>query len=191
MDQSVIHHPLGGLTQAAPERNRPVVGRILPGFWNWNHRSLPPRWGDVHSDLNVIKQFKKSMQAGFRKPIPVGVPPSRRTLKCPSSRKDFRSCSRVQPEKVSKLRYWETGLPPPRVSHPAEEAGCNPRAATAPPQACISEGPQQPTVINSAIASVLQIAPKTVNIPLDDGIHYHRLFGTWQVTLIAQERTWG
>ncbi|GFN94557.1 hypothetical protein PoB_002106300 [Plakobranchus ocellatus] len=37
MDQSVIHHPLEGLTQAARERYRSVVGRvrrILPGFWN-------------------------------------------------------------------------------------------------------------------------------------------------------------
>ncbi|GFN89438.1 hypothetical protein PoB_001594400, partial [Plakobranchus ocellatus] len=35
MDQSVIHHPLKGLTQAARERNRPIVGRIrriLTGF---------------------------------------------------------------------------------------------------------------------------------------------------------------
>ncbi|GFO24544.1 hypothetical protein PoB_005104900 [Plakobranchus ocellatus] len=46
MDQSVIHHPLEGLTQAARERNRPIVGRIrriLPMFWNWNHRGLPPQ----------------------------------------------------------------------------------------------------------------------------------------------------
>ncbi|GFN95420.1 hypothetical protein PoB_002192600 [Plakobranchus ocellatus] len=70
MDQSVIHHPLEGLTQATRERNRPIVGRIrriLPGFWNWNHRSLPPRWGDVPGGPNVIKEFKKSMQAGFSK----------------------------------------------------------------------------------------------------------------------------
>ncbi|GFO32067.1 hypothetical protein PoB_005857200 [Plakobranchus ocellatus] len=35
MDQSVIHHPLEGLTQAARERNRPIVEGIrgiLPGF---------------------------------------------------------------------------------------------------------------------------------------------------------------
>ncbi|GFO49472.1 hypothetical protein PoB_007597700 [Plakobranchus ocellatus] len=70
MDQTVIHHPLEGLTQAARERNRPIVGRIrriLPGFWNWNHQSLPPRWGDVPGGPKVIKEFKKSMQAGFRK----------------------------------------------------------------------------------------------------------------------------
>ncbi|GFN90976.1 hypothetical protein PoB_001748200 [Plakobranchus ocellatus] len=57
MDQSVIHHPLKDLTQAARERNRPIVGRIrriLPGFWNWNHRRLPPRWGDVPGGPDVI-----------------------------------------------------------------------------------------------------------------------------------------
>ncbi|GFN89424.1 hypothetical protein PoB_001593000 [Plakobranchus ocellatus] len=35
MDQSVMHHPLEGLTQAARERNRPIVGRSegsFPGF---------------------------------------------------------------------------------------------------------------------------------------------------------------
>ncbi|GFO16420.1 hypothetical protein PoB_004292500 [Plakobranchus ocellatus] len=70
MDQSVIHHPLEGLTQAARERNRPIVGRIrriLPEFWNWNFRRLPPRWGDVPGGPNVIKKFKENMQAGFRK----------------------------------------------------------------------------------------------------------------------------
>ncbi|GFO19267.1 hypothetical protein PoB_004577200 [Plakobranchus ocellatus] len=70
MDQSVIHHPLEDLTQATRERNRSIVGkirRILPGFWNWNHRSLPPRWGDVPGGPNVIEKFKKSMQAGLRK----------------------------------------------------------------------------------------------------------------------------
>ncbi|GFO04049.1 hypothetical protein PoB_003055400 [Plakobranchus ocellatus] len=62
MDQSVIHHPLEGLTQAARERNRPIVGRvrrILPGFWNWKHRSLPPGWEDVSGGPNVIKEFKR------------------------------------------------------------------------------------------------------------------------------------
>ncbi|GFO27873.1 hypothetical protein PoB_005437800 [Plakobranchus ocellatus] len=70
MDQSVIHHPLEGLTQAARERNRSIVGRIrriLPRFWNWNHRSLPLRWGNVPGGPNVIEEFKKSMQAGSRK----------------------------------------------------------------------------------------------------------------------------
>ncbi|GFN74209.1 hypothetical protein PoB_000071500 [Plakobranchus ocellatus] len=70
MDQSVIHHPLESLTQAAREINRSIVGRIrkiLPGFCNWNHRSLPPKWEDVPGGPNVIKEFKKSMQAGFRK----------------------------------------------------------------------------------------------------------------------------
>ncbi|GFO34108.1 hypothetical protein PoB_006061300 [Plakobranchus ocellatus] len=70
MDQSVIHHPLEGLTQAARERNRPIVRRIrriLPRFWNWNHRGLPPRRRDVPGGPNVIKEFEKSMQAGFRK----------------------------------------------------------------------------------------------------------------------------
>ncbi|GFN87448.1 hypothetical protein PoB_001395400 [Plakobranchus ocellatus] len=58
MDQSVNHHPLEGLTQAARERNRPIVGRIrriLPRFWNWNHRGLPPRWGDVPGRPNVMQ----------------------------------------------------------------------------------------------------------------------------------------
>ncbi|GFN82577.1 hypothetical protein PoB_000908300 [Plakobranchus ocellatus] len=69
MDQSVIHHPLEGLTQAARERNRSIVGRIRrirPKFWNWNHRSLPPRWG-VFPVVQMLLKFKKSMQAGFRK----------------------------------------------------------------------------------------------------------------------------
>ncbi|GFN80273.1 hypothetical protein PoB_000677900 [Plakobranchus ocellatus] len=67
MDQSVIHRPLEGLTQAVRERNRSIVGRIrriLPGFWNWNHRGLPPRWWGCP---NVIENFKENMQAGFRK----------------------------------------------------------------------------------------------------------------------------
>ncbi|GFN81050.1 hypothetical protein PoB_000755600 [Plakobranchus ocellatus] len=62
MDQSVIHHLLEGLTQAARERNMSIVGkirRILPGFWNWNQRSLPPRWGDVPGSPNVIEKFRK------------------------------------------------------------------------------------------------------------------------------------
>ncbi|GFN81037.1 hypothetical protein PoB_000754300 [Plakobranchus ocellatus] len=73
MDQSVIHHSLEGLTQAAHERNRSIVGRIrriLTGFWNWNHQSLPPRWGDVPNGPNVIENFKENMQAGFRKSLP-------------------------------------------------------------------------------------------------------------------------
>ncbi|GFN88460.1 hypothetical protein PoB_001496600 [Plakobranchus ocellatus] len=70
MGQSVIHHLLEGLTQAARERNRSIVGRIrriLLGFWNWNHRRLPPRWGDVPDGPIVIKKFKENMEAGFRK----------------------------------------------------------------------------------------------------------------------------
>ncbi|GFO37228.1 hypothetical protein PoB_006373300 [Plakobranchus ocellatus] len=68
MDQSVIHHPLEGLTQAARERNRSIVGRIRrirPKFWNWNHRSLSPRWG-VFPVVQMLLKFKKSIQAGFR-----------------------------------------------------------------------------------------------------------------------------
>ncbi|GFO13837.1 hypothetical protein PoB_004034200 [Plakobranchus ocellatus] len=63
MYQSIVHHPLEGLTQAARERNRPIVGRIrriLPVFWNWNHRRLPPRWEDVPGGPN-IKKFKENM----------------------------------------------------------------------------------------------------------------------------------
>ncbi|GFN78773.1 hypothetical protein PoB_000527900 [Plakobranchus ocellatus] len=70
MDQSIIHHPLAGLTQAAHERNRPIVGkirRILPEFWNWNHRRLPLRWRNIPGSPNVVKKFKENMQAGFRK----------------------------------------------------------------------------------------------------------------------------
>ncbi|GFN76790.1 hypothetical protein PoB_000329600 [Plakobranchus ocellatus] len=69
MNQSVIHHSLEGLTQAARECNRPIVGRIrriLPGLWNWNYRRFPSRWGDVPGDPN-IKKFKENMQAGFKK----------------------------------------------------------------------------------------------------------------------------
>ncbi|GFO41394.1 hypothetical protein PoB_006789900 [Plakobranchus ocellatus] len=70
MDQSAIHHPLESLTQAARERNWPIVGsitKVISGFWNRDHRCLPPRWGDVPDDPDVIKKLKKSMQAGFRK----------------------------------------------------------------------------------------------------------------------------
>ncbi|GFN98882.1 hypothetical protein PoB_002538800 [Plakobranchus ocellatus] len=70
MDQSVIHHPLKGLTQAARERNRSIVGRIrrIPtGFLNWNNRFLPPRWRNVPGSPNVTEKFKENMQAEFRK----------------------------------------------------------------------------------------------------------------------------
>ncbi|GFO04563.1 hypothetical protein PoB_003106800 [Plakobranchus ocellatus] len=137
MDQSVIHHPLEGLTQAAREHNRSLVGRIgriLPGFWNWIHRSLPPRWGDVPGGPNVIEEFKKR------------------------------------------------GPPRPRGTHPAEEAECNPGVAPGPPQACIPAGPQQPIAIDSAVASVLQNCSKTANVPLNHGIHHHRLFIAWQAS---------
>ncbi|GFN90787.1 hypothetical protein PoB_001729300 [Plakobranchus ocellatus] len=64
MDQSVIHHPLEGLTQAARECYRSLVGRIrriLTGFCDRNHRSLPPTWGNVHGGSNVIEKFKENM----------------------------------------------------------------------------------------------------------------------------------
>ncbi|GFN87220.1 hypothetical protein PoB_001372600 [Plakobranchus ocellatus] len=70
MNQSVILHPLQGLTEAARERNRSIVGRIrriLTGFQNWNHQSLSPRWRHVPSGPNVIEKFKENVQAGFRK----------------------------------------------------------------------------------------------------------------------------
>ncbi|GFO38203.1 hypothetical protein PoB_006470800 [Plakobranchus ocellatus] len=70
MDQSVIYNSLDGLTPAAHERNRFVVGtirRILSGFWNWNHRRLPLKQGNVPGGPNVIKKVKENMQAGFRK----------------------------------------------------------------------------------------------------------------------------
>ncbi|GFO49502.1 hypothetical protein PoB_007600700 [Plakobranchus ocellatus] len=41
--------------------------RILTRFWNWNHRSLPPRWGDVSSGPNVIKKFKENSRQDSRK----------------------------------------------------------------------------------------------------------------------------
>ncbi|GFO37583.1 hypothetical protein PoB_006408800 [Plakobranchus ocellatus] len=44
----------------------------------------------------------------------------------------------------------EEGRLPPRGTHPAEEAECNPRVATAPPQACIYTGP------NSRLRSIQQ-----------------------------------
>ncbi|GFN88529.1 hypothetical protein PoB_001503500 [Plakobranchus ocellatus] len=114
MGQSVIHHPLKGLTQAARERNRSIVGRIrgiLTEFWIWNHRSLTPKWGNVPRCRNAIKKFKENMQAGFRK-----------------------------------MR----GAVFPRETDTVEETGCSPGAATAPPQACIPAGPQQPIAIDSA-----------------------------------------
>ncbi|GFN94961.1 hypothetical protein PoB_002146700 [Plakobranchus ocellatus] len=62
MDQPAIHHPLEGLTQGAREHNRPIVKRIrgiLPGFWNWNHRRLPPRWGDVPVVQMLLKRLRR------------------------------------------------------------------------------------------------------------------------------------
>ncbi|GFO33855.1 hypothetical protein PoB_006036000 [Plakobranchus ocellatus] len=70
MDQLVIHHPLEDLTQTDIGHNKSVVRgirSILSKVRNWNHRSLPPRWGDVCGGPYVIEKFKENIQAGFKK----------------------------------------------------------------------------------------------------------------------------
>ncbi|GFO36175.1 hypothetical protein PoB_006268000 [Plakobranchus ocellatus] len=70
-EQSVIHYPLEGLTQAACECFTFMVGRIrrIPSGFELESPMPPSKMRNVHGGPNDIKKFKENMQARFRKPI--------------------------------------------------------------------------------------------------------------------------
>ncbi|GFN91183.1 hypothetical protein PoB_001768900 [Plakobranchus ocellatus] len=147
MDQSAIHHPLEGLKQAAHEHNGPIVGRVRRRILEYEPPTPPSKMGMSPMVQMLLKRLRRLCRQDSGRATTADY--------------DRFSSSFIEPRyPLSRTIYCLAGHP----------------WGTGPPQACIPAGPQQPTMIDSAVAS------------LNHGIHYHGLFTAWQATL--GERCW-